>query len=78
MTFGTELDFHRLRVVDMEHLQRMQHSSRERLPFREPGSVPLLGTCFTPIVVTSFQNLPYLSSTFTLGTFLILLCYNAI
>ena len=30
----TELDLHRLWVVSMEHLQRVWHASRERLPFR--------------------------------------------
>ena len=29
----------------MEHLQRVWLPSREGLPFRTPGSVPLLGTC---------------------------------
>ena len=41
----TELDLHRLWVVSMEHLQRVWHASRERLPFRTPGSVPHCGTC---------------------------------
>ena len=40
MTFYTELELHRLRVVSMEHLQRVWHANRERLPFRTPGSVP--------------------------------------
>ena len=40
-----ELDLHRLWVVSMEHLQRMWHASRERIPFRTPGSVPHCGTC---------------------------------
>ena len=31
--------------VSMEHLQRVLHTSRERLPFRSPGSIPLFGTC---------------------------------
>ena len=39
----TELDLHRLWVVSMEHLQRVWHASRERLPLRTPGYVPLLG-----------------------------------
>ena len=30
----------------MEHLQRVWLASRERLPFRTPGSVPNFGTCF--------------------------------
>ena len=41
----TELDINRLWVVSMEHLQRVWHASRERLPFRTPGSVPHCGTC---------------------------------
>ena len=41
----TELDLHRLWVVSMEHLQRVWYASRERLPFRTPGSVPHCGTC---------------------------------
>ena len=31
--------------ISMEHLQRVWHTSRERLPFRTPGSVPHFGTC---------------------------------
>ena len=42
---NTELDLHRLWVVSMEHLQRVRHASRERLPFRTPGSIPHCGTC---------------------------------
>ena len=41
----TELDLHRFWVVSMEHLQRVWHASRERLPFRTPGSVPHCWTC---------------------------------
>ena len=41
----TEFDLHRLWVVSMEHLQRVWHASRERLPLRTPGSVPFLGAC---------------------------------
>ena len=41
----TELDLHRLWVVSMEHLQRVWHASRERLPLRTPGSVPFVGAC---------------------------------
>ena len=41
----TELDLDRLWVVSIEHLQRVWHASRERLPFRTPGSVPHCGTC---------------------------------
>ena len=41
----TKLDLYRLRMVSMEHLRRVWHASRERLPFRTPGSVPLFGIC---------------------------------
>ena len=34
------LTFTELRVVSMDHLQRVWHASRERLPFRIPGSAP--------------------------------------
>ena len=44
----TKLNIHRLRVVFMEHLQWMWHASRERLPFRTPGSVTHCGTCLCP------------------------------
>ena len=39
------LTFTKVWVVAMDHLQRVWHASRERLPFRTPGSVPLFGTC---------------------------------
>ena len=42
------LTFTELWVVSMEHLQRVWLASRERLPFRTPGSVPLFGTCLCP------------------------------
>ena len=45
MTLIPTLTFTELRVVSMEHWQRVWHASRERLPFRTPGSVPHLGTC---------------------------------
>ena len=32
-------------VVSMEHLQRLWHASRKRLPFRTPRSVSSFGTC---------------------------------
>ena len=41
----TELDLNRLWVVSSEHLQRVWHASRERLPFRTPGSIPHCWTC---------------------------------
>ena len=46
MTLIPSLTFTELRVVSMEHLQRVLQASRERLPFRTPGSAPPpLGTC---------------------------------
>ena len=45
MTFIPSLTFTELWVVSMEHLQRVWLASRERLPFRTPGSVPNFGTC---------------------------------
>ena len=62
----TELDLHRMTSGFHEAFATgvaYQHTSRERLPFRTPGSVPLLRglarTC-TPI----FLNLPCFHSTF--------------
>ena len=40
----SSLTFSELWVVSMEHLQLVWHASRERLPFRTPGSIPLFGT----------------------------------
>ena len=44
MTFIPSLTLTELRVVSIERLQRVWHDSRERLPFRTPGSVPLFWT----------------------------------
>ena len=61
----------------MEHLQRVWHASRERLPFRTPGSVPILGLANAPIVETKFLELAMslldFSPRIPLGTFSILL-----
>ena len=61
----------------MEHLQRVWHASRERLPFQTPGSVPILGLANAPIVETKFLELAMslldFSSRIPLGTFSILL-----
>ena len=45
MTFIPSLAFTELWVISMEHVQRVRHASRERLPFRTPGSVSRFGTC---------------------------------
>ena len=39
------MSFTELREVFMEHLRRVWHASRERLPFQTTGSVPFFGTC---------------------------------
>ena len=63
----------------MEHLQWMWHASRERLPFRTPGSVPppFLGLACAPIVETRFLELAMslldFSPLIPLGTFSTLL-----
>ena len=75
----TELDLHRIMlwVVSMEHMQRVWLASRERLPFRTPGSVPHLGLANAPIVETKFLELAMSLHDFSpripLGTFSILL-----
>ena len=44
-------------VVSMEHLQRVRHARRERLPLRTPGSVPdLRGLACAVIVETGFTD----------------------
>ena len=64
-------------MVSMEHMQRVWLASRERLPFRTPGSVPHLGLANAPIVETKFLELAMslldFSPRIPLGTFSILL-----
>ena len=64
----------------MEHLQRVWHASRERLPFRTPGSVPILGLAHAPIVETKLLELAMslldFSPRIPLGTFSILIFTN--
>ena len=66
MTLIPSLNSTELRVVSIEHLQRLWHANRERLPFRTPGSVPFLGYAYAPHVATSFWNLPCRLHTFNL------------
>ena len=60
----------------MERLRRVWLASRERLPFRTPGSVPILGLANAPIVETKFLELAMslldFSPRIPLGTFSIL------
>ena len=77
ITFIPSLTFTELWVVSMEHMQRVWLASRERLPFRTPGSVPQLGLANAPIVETKFLELAMslldFSPRIPLGTFSILL-----
>ena len=58
MTFLPNLTFTELWVVSMEHLERVWLASRERLPLRTPGSVPLYGGLACALIVeTSFPRL---------------------
>ena len=54
MTLIPTLTFTELCVVSTEHLQRVWQASRERLPFRTPGSVPIVGPACAPVVETRF------------------------
>ena len=64
MTMIPRLTFNDLRVVSMEHLQLVCHASRERLPLRTPGSVPLFVDFFVLYLFRpNFPNLPCLFST---------------
>ena len=74
MTFIPSLTFTELRVVSMEHLERVWLASRERLPFRTPGSVPLFGTCLCSRFLEFAMSLLDFSPWIPLGTFSILLC----
>ena len=62
-------------------MQRVWPASRERLPFRTPGSVPHLGLANAPIVETKFLELAMslfdFSPRIPLGTFSILPFMNS-
>ena len=77
MTLIPRLTFTELQVVSMEHLQRVWHASRGRLPFRTPGSVPFV-TCLCSNVETRFPELALLdfSPWIFLVTFSSLLAYH--
>ena len=74
----TELDLYRLWVVSMEHLQRVWHASRERIPSGHLVPSPIVGLACAPIVETRFLELAMslldFSPRIPLGTFSILLC----
>ena len=62
MTLIPDLTFTELRVVSMKHLQWVWLASRERLLFRTPGSVPLLGELLMrQLLRPVLLNLPYLN-----------------
>ena len=56
MTLIPNLTFSELWVVSMEHLQRVWHASRERLPFQSPPST-FFGLACAPIVETILLEL---------------------
>ena len=58
----TNLTFTKFWVDSMEHLQRVWHVSRERLPFRTPGFVPLWGTC---LCSNCWDQIPRICHVFT-------------
>ena len=63
----TELDLHRFWVVSMEHLQRVWHASRERLPFPDTWfRLPLRDLLVLQLLRPDSSNLPCLYSTFQL------------
>ena len=68
MTLIPIVTFTELRVNSMEHLQRVCQASRERLPFRTPGSVPLLGTSLCSNCWDQFYRTCIFSRLFTLNT----------
>ena len=57
MTLIPNLTFIELRVVSMEHLQRMWHASRERLPSWHLVPFSFFGLACAPIVETRFLEL---------------------
>ena len=73
MTLIPTLTFTELRVVSTEHLQRVWHASRERLPFRTPGSVPpFWDLLMLQLLRPNSSTLPCLYSTFHLEYRLVL------
>ena len=57
MTLLPGLTFTELRVVSMEHLQRVWLASRERLPSGHLFPSPFWGLAYAPIDETSFTEL---------------------
>ena len=77
MTLIPTLTLTELRAVSMEHLQRVWHASRERLPSGHLVPSPILGLANALIVETKFlqiaMSLLDFSRRIPLGTFSILL-----
>ena len=80
ITLKPDLTFTELRVVSTKHFQWVWLASRERLPFRTPGSSPFLGLICGSIVETRFLDFAVSLLDFSpwipLGTLSILLCLN--
>ena len=70
MTLIPSFTITELLVVSMEHLQWVWHASRERLPFRTPGSSPFLDLLMLQLLKPILANLPCLFYTFLLEYFL--------
>ena len=67
MTLIPGLTFTQLRFFSTEYMQRVWITSRERLPFRTPGSVsPFWDLFMLKLLRPVWPNLPYLFSTYRL------------
>ena len=56
MTLIPSLTFTELRVLSMEHLQRVWHANRKLLPFRTPGFVPFWDLLMLQLLRPVFPN----------------------
>ena len=57
LTLIPNLTFNELRIVSMEHLQRMWHARRNAYPSGHLVTSSFLGVAYAPIVETSFTKL---------------------
>ena len=77
MTLIPSLTLTELWVVSMEHSQRVWHASRERLPFKTPGSVPFWDKLMLRLLRSFSRTCRVFSRLFALiliDSFWILLC----
>ena len=66
MTLIPSLTFTKIRMVSVEHLQRMWHANTKRLPFWTPESVHFWDLLMLQSLRPIFPSLPCLFSTFRL------------